>query len=609
MENQFVVLEGKNYDKIVKAGMQQLKTNKDNISVEVLESKKNLFSTHYKIKISIKNYDSSLSKIEKNLDQLFDENDDLDLDADFKIKQTDIEYREDGVYITINEITSLDDIKEKISIRRVKDVNLDELKQCVLDKNFDNAIKIAEPQLQEKVDSKCELRLSKDLMEAYVYIFPPFNKGEEITKQAVITFLKEHNIVHGINQQAIDEAVQNKIYGKDILIATGEPSIHGIDAIIEYHFDVSNEKKIKIDKEGRIDFRDLSLIKNVLKGDKLVTLIPSTEGTTGKNVMGSDISTKAGKPLSLPKGKNVEISEDGLYLIASIDGEVKLLDGKVSVFALYEVPSNVDNSTGNIKFLGKVSVKGNVLTGFEIEAEGDVEVFGVVEGAKIVSKGNIILHRGIQGMNKGELYCEGDLIAKFMENCTVDIKGNIHSDAIMHSRVICGKKLEATGNKGLLVGGWFKVGDEIKAKVLGSPMATVTELEVGINPDLRTKYEKLKVEQKQTESNLQKTGQAVDLLTKISQKTDLPQAKKILLAKSVQLKTQLHKKMEQINSDIGDLENYFEDASRGKIKASHIVYPGCRIMIGSSMMYVKDSLKFVTFYRGDAEIKIGPFEE
>jgi len=44
-----------------------------------------------------------------------------------------------------------------------------------------------------------------------------------------------------------------------------------------------------------------------------------------------------GKPAVLPKGKNVEISEDGQSLIAGIDGQVNYIDGKVSVFANYEV--------------------------------------------------------------------------------------------------------------------------------------------------------------------------------------------------------------------------------------------------------------------------------
>ncbi|MFZ5352053.1 MAG: FapA family protein [Bacillota bacterium] len=610
MNRQYVILEGKNYDKLIEEGMQKLKAKKDEVKVELLETKKQLFSTIYKVKVSLKNASSSssLNRIEKNIDNLFNTTEGIDYDPNFKLKQIDIEYKEDGVYLKINELATFEEIKEKIILRKIQGTNFDAIKQFIIDGVFTNPLKIAEPQVQEKINAKCYLNLSKDLMEAFVYVASPI-LGEDVKEDDIMECLRSGGVVQGINNDVIRKIARDKIYDKDVLVATGVYPQPGQDAELEYHFDVSTGRKVKIDAEGKIDFKELSLIKNVCKGEKLVTLIPDTKGTPGKNVLGIDVSARDGKKLPLPRGKNVEVTEDGLTLIAAIDGEVKLLDGKVSVFKVYEVPSDVDSSTGNIRFVGKVSVKGNVITGFEIEAEGDVEVFGVVEGAKITSKGNIILHRGIQGMNRGELYCEGDLIAKFIENSKIEAKGNVHSDAIMHSQVICGKKLEVTGRKGLLVGGTIKVAEEVKAKVIGSPMATVTEIEVGVNPDLRRKYEALKGELKQTQDNLEKTNQAVDLLTKISMKAELPEDKKVLLAKSTQLKLQLQNRIEQISSDMKSLEESFEEATKGKIKASEIVYPGSRIIIGSCMMYVKDPYKFVTFYRANAEVKIGPFEE
>jgi len=107
-----------------------------------------------------------------------------------------------------------------------------------------------------------------------------------------------------------------------------------------------------------------------------------------------------GKPAVLPKGKNVEISEDGQSLIAGIDGQVNYIDGKVSVFANYEVPADVDNSTGNISFVGNVIIRGNVLSGFTVEAGGSVEVMGVVEAAVIKADGDIILRRGCRAWKR-----------------------------------------------------------------------------------------------------------------------------------------------------------------------------------------------------------------
>lgn len=596
MSNEYIILEGKDYEKLIAKGMEHFNARKEELNIEILESKKNLFSSYYKVKIA-KGENKTLEIIESNIDSILNEN----LKAN--TKSIDFDFREDGVYIKADKDVTIVDIVTKIDLRRIQSVDLTKIKQMLEIGSLDNWIKIAEPQMEKKIDSECLVKTAKDKMKAFIVISKPIG-GKDITIEVINEALKQEGVKFNIKEDVIEKAVSQKAYDKEILVAEGIEPQPGKDAELVYHFDTSAEKSISIDKDGKIDYHELSLIKNVKAGEKLVTLMPHTEGIPGKNVSGEDVPGKDGKKLALPRGKNVVVSEDELELVAAIDGEVKIIDGKVNVFSVYEVKNNVDNSTGNIRFNGKVIVMGNVLTGFLIEAEGDVEVYGVVEGAQIKSKGNIILHRGIQGMNRGELYCEGDLVAKFIENSKIDVKGNIQSDAIMHSQVTCGKKLEATGRKGLLVGGTFKVGEEIRAKVVGSPMATITELEVGVNPEMRNKFEELKNELKQVTDNLDKTSKAVDLLTKMSKSMELPEDKKALLAKSLQLKLQLKQKQDQLLNEQNELEVYFEELSKGKVKVYDIIYPGSRIIIGSSMMYIKDSIKFVSFCRMHAEIKM-----
>ncbi|HYE83867.1 MAG TPA: FapA family protein [Clostridia bacterium] len=601
MGNEYIILEGKDYDRLIAEAMQRLNVKKEDLKVEVLESKKNLFSSYYKLKVSCGDL-KSLESIESSIDNILVEN------QRAREKNIEFSFREDGVYVKIDSRVTIVDIVTKIDLKRIQSVDLTKIKQLLEIGSYDNWTKIAEPQEEKKIDSECIVKLSKDNMKAYVTLTRPIG-GADVTEKIIQEALMLNHVVFNIKEEEVRNAVINKKYDNEILVAEGIEPQDGQDARIDYHFDVSAEKSVNIDKDGKIDYHELSLITNVKRGQKLVTLIPHTQGIPGKNVLGNDVPGRDGKKLALPRGKNVDASEDGLELIAAVDGEVKILDGKVNVFSVYEVKHNVDNSTGNIRFNGKVIVMGNVLTGFVIEAEGDVEVYGVVEGALIRSNGSIILHRGIQGMNRGELYCEGDLIAKFIENSKIEAKGNVQSDAIMHSQVTCGKKLEANGRKGLLVGGSFKVGEEIRAKVIGSPMATITELEVGVNPDLRKKYEDIKNELKQINENLDRTTKAVDLLTKMSKTVELPMDKKLLLTKSVKLKLQLQQNQEQIKNEQNEMEAYFEELSRGKVRVYDIIYPGSRIIIGSSMMHIKDSVKYVTFYRANAEIKMGSYDD
>jgi hypothetical protein len=307
VEKEYIILEGKDYDKLIAEGMQHLKVKKEELNIEVLESRKNLFSCYYKLKLT-KSNDKTLQIIENSIDNILNEN------QNAKDKSIDFDFREDGVYIKVESGVTMVDIVTKIDLRRILSVDLTKIKQMLQIGSFNNWIKIAEPQEEKKIDSECTVKISKDNMQAYITITKPIG-GEDITENTILEALKLSDVVLNIKDNEIRNAVVRKIYGKEILIAEGIEPQAGIDAVLTYHFDISIEKSINIDKDGKIDFHELSLIKNVNTGDKLVTLTPHTEGTPGKNVMGEEVPGKDGKKLSLPRGKNVDVSELSLIHI------------------------------------------------------------------------------------------------------------------------------------------------------------------------------------------------------------------------------------------------------------------------------------------------------
>ncbi len=336
MGNEYIILEGKDYEKLIAKGMEHFNARKEELNIEVLESKKNLFSSYFKVKIA-KGENKTLEIIENNIDNILNEN----LKAN--IRNIDFDFREDGVYIKADKDVTLVDIVTKIDLRRIQSVDLTKIKQMLEIGSLDNWIKIAEPQTEKKIDSECLVKMAKDKMKAFIVISKPIG-GKDITIEAINEALKQGDVKFNIKDDVIEKAVSQKIYDKEILVAEGIEPQPGKDAELIYHFDTSTEKSIGIDKDGKIDYHELSLIKNVKAGEKLVTLIPHTEGITGKNVTGEDVPGKDGKKLALPRGKNVVVSEDELELVAAIDGEVKIIDGKVNVFSVYEVKNNVDNS-------------------------------------------------------------------------------------------------------------------------------------------------------------------------------------------------------------------------------------------------------------------------
>ena len=446
-------------------------------------------------------------------------------------------------------------------------------------------MKIAEPQEEERIDATVKVTVSPDKMKAYVTFTPPDN-GRMLTLEEVLDELSKNGVIYGINRTNLETLVKYPVYNEMICIAEGTPPVNGENGKVEFHFDIKRDHRPTILEDGRVDFRELNLIQNIEKGGVLCSLIPPTPGKPGKTVAGTDIPALDGKPAVLPRGRNVVVSEDGTQLVAGIDGQISYIDGKVSVFATHEVKADVDNSTGNINFIGNVVVMGNVLSGFTIEAGGNVEVMGVVEGATIRAAATSSCG-GMQGMGKGILISRGDIIARYIENSNVEARNDIKAEAIMHSNVKCGNKPELSGRKGLLVGGSCKVGKEIIAKVIGSHLATVTEIEVGVDPTVRERYKAVRDEIVQMETDLRKAEQAIAILRKMELSGTITPEKKEMLAKSMRTRVYYSSRLMELKEELGQLEAKLQQEAYGKVRCYNIIYPGTRVAIGSCMMYVK----------------------
>lgn len=518
-------------------------------------------------------------------------------------------FQSDGVYLSVyppannGKSVEINDVINKLTLKQIKAYNRDMVELAV--KMAERTpVKIAQAQEDIKIDATANVMVLPDKMKAYISFTPP-DKGRMLTLEEVIEVLNENGVIYGINRTNLETLVKYPVYSEMVCVAEGTSPVNGQNGMVEFHFDIKKNTKPTILEDGRVDFRELNLIESAMQGQKLCSLIPPVPGTPGRTVLGTDIPAKEGKPAVLPKGRNVSISPDGLSLVANISGQVSYQDGKVSVFSAYEVPADVDNSTGNINFVGNVSVRGNVLSGFVIEAGGNVEVWGVVEGAVIKAGGDIILRRGMQGMGKGTLISGGDIIARYIENSTIEAKNNIKSEAIMHSNVKCGNKLELSGRKGLLVGGTCRVGKEIVAKVIGSYMATTTDIEVGIDPAVRERYKALKDEIAALETDVKKAEQAITILRKLEMAGALTPEKQEIMAKSVRTKVFYTNKLYELKEEVMQLENRLQQDSYGKVRSYNFIYPGTRVAIGSSMMYVKENLQYCTLYRDGADIRVG----
>ncbi|NMA65995.1 MAG: DUF342 domain-containing protein [Clostridiaceae bacterium] len=520
-------------------------------------------------------------------------------------------YEKDGVYLTVHKPENFfsrvneSELVSLINKKKIRNYNAAAISEAV--KRCDGRpVKIAEAQEEAKIDCGIEVIVTEDKMQAFVKLTPPEGNGSPPTVEAIVQALYSKGIVFGMSEEKIRKLVEDPIYNQQILVAEGVPPVNGENGKVKYLIDIKKDRKPIIMEDGTVNYKDMNLIENITKGQKLAELIPPIPGKDGKNIVGKVLKALNGKPAIIPRGRNVVFSPDGQELFSDIDGQLMYADGKISVFATHEVKDNVDNSTGNIRFIGNVTIRGNVLAGFEVEAGGNIEVDGVVEGAILKAGGNIILRRGMHGNNKGLLIAGGDIVAKYIESTTVEARGNINAEAIMHCDVKCSNKLILGGRRGLLVGGICRVGNFVEVKTLGSQMSTATVLEVGVDPNLRERLKFLKTDLPNMEEGHLKATQAINLLNKMAKVSPLSLEKREILAKSTRAKFYYEKMLQKYRKEIKEIEDIMQKSANGRIRILNSIYPGVRVAIGKSMLYIKEEAQYCTLYSDGADIRIGP---
>lgn len=463
-------------------------------------------------------------------------------------------------------------------------------------------VKIAEPP-EPEAEPEIQVIVSRDKMEASLQIVVPRNSHKAVTLEDVMAKITQSGIVFGIDHEAVRKAIEKP--GFRAVCAQGQKSVDGKNAFIKYHIDTENKGRPAEMEDGRVDFKNLSIFTTVREGDVLAEKIPPTQGAPGVDVLGQSVAAKPGKDMLFPIGKNVKIN--GNMIVASIAGQLIIANNKINVVPVIEIKEDVDLSTGNIEFVGNVVVRGSVQAGFTVKAEGNIEIGGNISGGIVEGK-NVAVRMGIQGMHRGYIKASENVTAKFIENASV-IAGNdvVVNDVILHSKIQAGKKVIVEGRRGLIAGGTIMAGEEIRAKNAGTYMATVTELEVGANPQLRDEYQNLRKEIKKVEQNLDQAVKALNILKSMEQ-DKLPPDKREMLLKLTKAQFHLVGQAEAMRNRMLEIELELEEIRYGRIRLADAVYPGVKIMVGTLVKPIREQLKYVSFYAEDGEIKIGSFK-
>lgn len=451
-------------------------------------------------------------------------------------------------------------------------------------------------------------------MKAYIYVTPPGPGGCDLSAETILSFLRNNRVVYGIKEDVLQEFTDKPKYKEMVLVAEGSRPVNGRDAYIQYNFDTDQSKiKLKEGANGRVDFKELNIIQNVVEGQPLARKVPAERGVPGKTVTGKVMPAKNGKDIPMPLGKNVHVADDQLTIIADMNGQVVISGGKINVEPVYTVQGDVNLRTGNIIFLGTVIITGNVEDGFSVKAAGNIEVHGTVEKAELDAEGDIIVHQGITGKSSGFVRAGRSIWARFIENAIVEA-GNmvVVSDGIINSQVNANKSIICQGKRANIVGGRLRAAEEINAKVLGSPVSgTETICEVGFDPKSKEKLDQLQVKKDSLDKQLEEIELNLRTLISIKkQRKSLPEDKEAYLQELMERRQFVLRDIQTLVEEITSIQNYLNTLKvRGKVSASSKVYPGVKIIIRDAKEDVKNEYRAVTFVLENNLIRVTKYEE
>ncbi len=437
-------------------------------------------------------------------------------------------------------------------------------------------------------DAVVVVALSPDRMRGYLSYHPPQGSGRNVGPEDLTLLIEKEGIVRGVKSEAVLEAL-DKIRKREpvtgLIVAEGQRARGAEQRKVVFHVSLASGSRVQVRDDGKADFKNQDTITQVSKGAHLASLPPpGSRDEEGWDVTGAALAPEGIEDTLPQPGKNVRVQEredGGSELYAQADGEFTFVDNVLDVKQTHTVTGDVDLTTGNIKFKGRVHVNGSVLSGFSLVCGDDAVIDEVIQGAFISSDGSVIVGQGIKGEGKAVIRARGDIKASFVEQAALLSMGNIRlRSACIHSHVKCNGKLVLDGEKGNLIGGKALVKLGASIQNLGSPGGARTELSFGqdyVVKDLLDKEQKyvdtLKLRIRELEAQMKKLERSMNRSGLEKARAEKRDALKDLEARGLRLL---------------NLRDRFEEHFPSEVSVRGTLYPGTIVESHGRIYTVKE---------------------
>ncbi|MDX9753182.1 MAG: FapA family protein [bacterium] len=457
------------------------------------------------------------------------------------------------------------------------------------------------------------IRLSPNEMKAWIIIQEedaPF-----FTCETVIASLKKIGIVAGIASDTIEKIFHDRLWEEEVCIAQGIPAMAGTDGYIKYLVDIDDLSLVPKElSAGRVSFKDVNLFNYISSGQPIAQKIAPVPGKPGLTITNRTLKPMDPLAAEFPAIENTVLSEDKLFLQAAMDGCLSKRGGKITLEPTLRIGGNVSYKTGNLDSRVTVYVTQDIQSDFSVKTDKDLYVQGLIEGATIEVKGELVIKGGVQGKGKAIIEANSNISAKFIANASVNSLGSVLVDGGITNCVIwAAGNVVLSGRNAELVGGEIHADGEVIAEAIGSDLGVKTKIILGERmKELSTLQEEVQQKITQQEEVETKCTQIIDTLEFQSNNLTManPEIEAALKRANLML-SESEKNLEALNMQMALLQTQYEESLKQirTIRVRKTIYPGSILTIQDISLEVKRPTGPVIVVKQDNELITLPYTE
>jgi hypothetical protein len=341
-------------------------------------------------------------------------------------------------------------------------------------------------------DSLVNIWVTEDALQAFADFLPSFGDGEPLSIDYVHHVLRSEGVDYGIDETLISETVEHCNLDHEpvmqVCIAAGRPPVRTNPARMELVAEY--QRALERHKQGHNNIpyapsRGVGL-GIVRQGTVIAVEREEFPGIDGVDVYNRPIPHGELEVPAWHAGPGIDEADSRWR--AKHGGLLALAGDELFVEETIRL-SRVDNESGDVRFPGNLVVEEGVQDRRRLWIGGDVHVKSTLDAHEVFVRGSLRVDGGIVGRGRALVRSGRGVLAKFVEHCNLETKGEVQLQSLAYNSRIFALQGVRISEGGALIGGEVRAGSHIDVPTVGNEVDVHAKLIVGVDFVMERKFQ------------------------------------------------------------------------------------------------------------------------